>query len=127
MSTESLAAAWLDAKALEAEAVAARRAAEDALIDELRLADHFDGTKAVEIDRYVIKVTARQSRRIDGDKLQTIALENGLHDHLSSLFRWKPEIDARAWKAADSSITRPLLDAITTTPGRASFAITERN
>ena len=33
-------------------------------------------------------------------ELQEIAAEHGLEAHLSMLFRWKPEIDARAWKAA---------------------------
>jgi hypothetical protein len=53
-----------------------------------------------------------------------LAAEAGLSDHLGSLFRWKPEINATAWKQADNSITNPLLGAITSTPGRTSFSIT---
>ena len=63
------------------------------------------------------------NRKVDSDKLQELAAENGLTEHLSTLFRWKPDIDAKAWKAADESITRPLMGAITTTPSRASFVI----
>ncbi len=119
----SLVQAWLDAKQAEKEAQQSRRAAEDALLDELGLRNHFDGTENREVEGYKVKVTARQNRRIDADKLQEVALDAGVHDHLSSLFRWKPEINAKAWSAADESITRPLLEAITTTPGRPSFVI----
>jgi hypothetical protein len=63
------------------------------------------------------------NRKINAEKLQELALANGLDEHLSSLFRWKPELASAAWKAADESITRPLLGAITTTPGRPTFTI----
>jgi len=59
--------------------------------------------------------------------VQEIAAEAGLTEHLSSLFRWKPEINMSAWKNADEKITTPLLGGITTTPGRASFTITKEN
>jgi len=64
------------------------------------------------------------NRKIDSGKLQDLAAEHGLSDHLSTLFRWKPELDMKSWRNADESITKPLLDAITTTPSRPSFAIT---
>jgi hypothetical protein len=70
-------------------------------------------------------VEGRINRKVDADKLQAIAAEAGLTEHLSSLFRWKPEIAMSAWKAASPNITTPLLDAITATPGRPSFTITE--
>ena len=52
-----------------------------------------------------------------------LAAEHGLTDHLSTLFRWKPEINMAIWKAADESITKPLAAAITAKPGRPSFTI----
>jgi hypothetical protein len=61
---------------------------------------------------------------VDSEKLQELAAEAGLTDHLSTLFRWKPEIEMKAWKATDPSITSALADAITVTPGRPSFTIT---
>ena len=48
--------------------------------------------------------------KVNSDKLQELAAEHGLTDHLPSLFRWKPEINMTVWKAADASITTPLLD-----------------
>jgi len=118
---------WLDAKAAEAAAVKRRREIEDELIGLLRVNPALDGTENRELDGYAIKVTGRMNRKVDGDRLQEIAAEHGLTDHLSSLFRWKPELDLRAWKAADESITAPLLGAITTTPGRPSFTITKES
>jgi len=64
------------------------------------------------------------NRKVDGDRIQEIATESGIAEHLGKLFRWKPEINSAAWIAADKSITNPLLGGITTTPGRASFNIT---
>jgi len=118
---------WLDAKAAETAAVKRRREIEDELIDLLRVNPALDGTENRELDGYAIKVTGRMNRKVDGDRLQEIAAEHSLTDHLSSLFRWKPELDLRAWKSADESITAPLLGAITTTPGRPSFTITKES
>lgn len=115
---------WLDAKQMEAHAIQARRAVEDQLVKQFKVPEDLDGT-TTEIDGgYKIKIDGRINRKINSDKLQELAIEHGLTEHLSSLFRWKPEIAMTAWKAADKTITTPLLDAITATPGRPSFTIT---
>jgi hypothetical protein len=124
MSREELIAAWQVAKLEEQEAQARRRKYEDALLQELSVDATQEGVTNWTVGQYQVKVTGRLNRKIDADKLQEVAAENGLQDHLSTLFRWKPEINMALWKAADSSITDPLLDAITTTPGRPSFSIT---
>jgi hypothetical protein len=124
MSREELIAAWQVAKLEEQEAQARRRKYEDALLQELSVDATQEGVTNWTVSQYQVKVTGRLNRKIDADKLQEVAAENGLQDHLSTLFRWKPEINMALWKAADSSITDPLLDAITTTPGRPSFSIT---
>lgn len=117
--------AWMAAKEAEREAVEERRTLEDELVRQLKIDDK-EGSKTIKEDGFIIKVTNRYNRRIDADLLQDIAAEHGLSDHLGSLFRWKPDIDSRAWKAADESITNPLAQAITTTPGRPSFNITKK-
>lgn len=113
------------AKEAEREAVEERRMLEDELVRQLKIDDK-EGSKTIKEDGFIVKVTNRYNRRIDADLLQDIAAEHGLSDHLGSLFRWKPDIDSRAWKAADESITNPLAQAITTTPGRPSFNITKK-
>jgi hypothetical protein len=115
---------WLDAKATESEAIAKRREIEDAMVAEFKISEQLDGTENFEREGYKIKIVGRINRRVDSDLLEEIANEHGLYLHLSSLFRWKPEINAAAWKAADKEITAALAPAITAKPGRPSFSIT---
>lgn len=117
---------WLAAKQAEAEAIAKRRDIEDQIKSHVGISDNLEGTGVLFPDHYTIKITGRIDRKIDSDKLQELAAEYGLSDHLSSLFRWKPEINITAWKAADESITKPLAAAITAKPGRPSFSITPK-
>lgn len=115
---------WIKAKEQERMAIEARRIYEDRMLSLIGVAENLDGTENAKTDDgYSIKIVGRMNRKVDSDKLQDLAAESGLSDHLSSLFRWKPEINSAVWKAADSSITTPLLGAIITTPGRPSFTI----
>ena len=116
---------WLDAKAAEKKAMDERRSIEDKLVKALGIPDTLDGTQNIEADGFKVKIVGRLDRKVNSDKLQDLAAEFGLTEHLSSLFRWKPEINASAWKSADPRITAPLLDAITTSNGRPSFTITK--
>ncbi len=120
----TLSASWLIAKQAEADAIANRRSIEDQLAQLINVSADLDGTETLEVGQYTVKIVGRIDRKVDADKLQEIAIEHGLMDHLSSLFRWKPEINATAWKQADPAIVRPLADAITAKPGRPSFKIT---
>lgn len=116
---------WLDAKKLEAAVVAERRQLEDQMVEMFSVPKDLDGTMKAEADGYKIKMEGRINKKIDADKLQMLAAEAGLSEHLSSLFRWKPEINAKAWNSAADAVTKPLLDAITSTPGRPTFTITK--
>ena len=123
MSLDDLISQWRKAKDAETRAQAERRQIEDIIASVVSLADDLDGTLTIS---GVLKITGRIDRKVDADKLQELAREAGLTDHLSGLFRWKPEINRKAWDAAADSITRPLLGAITSKPGRPSFAITDK-
>jgi hypothetical protein len=116
---------WLDAKEAEKAAIELRRSIEDQLVMELDIAKTLDGTQNIETDGYKVKVVGRLDRKVNSDKLQDLAAEFGLTQHLSSLFRWKPEVNVTAWKSADPLIIDTLQDAITTTNGRPSFTITK--
>ena len=116
---------WLDAKKLEAAAVAERRQLEDQMAEDFGLPKDLDGTVNHQVDGYKIKMEGRINKKIDADKLQMLAAEAGLSEHLSSLFRWKPEINVKVWNAAAEAVTKPLLGAITSTPGRPTFTITK--
>jgi hypothetical protein len=116
---------WLDAKAAEKKAMDERRSIEDKLVKALGIPQTLDGTQNIEADGFKVKIVGRLDKKVNSEKLQDLAAEYGLTDHLSSLFRWKPEINASAWKSADPRITAPLLEAITTSNGRPSFTITK--
>ena len=125
MTIEQLAHEWQIAKLEEVKAQERRRAIEDQLSEELQIQAQSEGTENFDAGAYKIKVTSKLTRKVDGDKLQELAAESGLSDHLTALFRWKPEINMTAWKQADSSITAALAAAITTTPARPGFSITK--
>ena len=114
---------WLDAKEQERQAIEARRLIEDQLIAKMEIPESLDGTKTTKAVGYTIKVTGRLTHKVDSEMAQELAAEAGISEHLSSLFRWKPEINMSAWKSADETITAALAPAITTKPGRPSFSI----
>ena len=122
----TLSAAWLIAKQQEADAAARRRDIEDHMAQLAAVPADLDGTAGLEAGQYAIKITGRIDLKVDAEQLQAIAIEHGLTDHLSSLFRWKPEINMTAWKQASPEVVRPLADAITAKPGRPSFKITAK-
>lgn len=118
-----LAQMWLAAKQREKDATEDRRVVEDHIKKLARISEQLDSTESIGAERFEIKIEGRIDRKVDSEKLQMLATESGLTDHLSTLFRWKPEINMSVWKAADESITGPLAGAITAKPGRPSFKI----
>lgn len=126
MDVNQLSQEWLDLKQAEKEATEKRREVEDKLLSLLGVPETLDGTQNFELDSgFKLKVVGRMVRKVDSDKIQEIAAEHGISEHLSSLFRWSAEINAAAWKSTSPLITEPLLDGITTKAGRPSFTITK--
>lgn len=118
---------WIIFKEVERDAIERRRQIEDKILSQIG-ASNDEGTRTVNVfgnGIYQVKLVTRFTRKIDADLLQEIAAEHDLSAHLTTLFRWKPEINAKAWDKASDEITKPLLGAITTTPGRPSFTITQ--
>jgi hypothetical protein len=114
---------WMAHKADEEKATGERRKIEDQIVKLLAVAENFEGTETAEPEGFVVKISGRIDRKVDGDKVQELAAEFGLTDHLAKLFRWKPELNMAIWKATDATITGPLAGAITAKPGRPSFKI----
>lgn len=123
MRLELLAEAWMQAKEAERAAVERRREIEDQIRSLANIRDDDEGVQSVDAGAWRMKVTCRLDRKVDADKVQELAAEHGLEGQLSTLFRWKPEIAMRAWDAAPEEIKTALAGAITTKPGRPSFAI----
>ena len=116
-------AEWLELKRLEKLHQDSRRALEDKMLADFKVSDQLEGVQNETPDGYKVKITGRMTRKVDSDKVQELAAEAGLTEHLSTLFRWKPEINMAAWKNTDPSITNALLPGIETKPGRPSFTI----
>lgn len=120
---KDLLTAWLEAKETERAAQERRRELEDQISAALAVPADLDGTMRRDVGDIEVKIVGRIDRKVDVDALQELAREAGLTDHLTALFRWKAEINAKAWDRADASITKPLTGAITAKPGRPSFSI----
>ncbi len=116
---------WIAAKEAERKAIEERRIIEDQLISSLKINEALDGVETIKADGYTVKITGRLTRKVDSEMVQELAAEAGVSEHLGSLFRWTPEVNMKAWKAADETITAALAPAITIKPGRPSFAITK--
>ena len=123
-----LSEAWILAKDAERQATEARRQVEDEMAKIFGITEQMEGTmNAKTTTGHNIKIVGRVSRKVDADKVQELAAEHGLTDHLSSLFRWKPEVNMTAWRATAPEITVLLADAVTVTASRPSFSITLEN
>lgn len=121
----ALSAAWVEAKEYEQKAIEYRWSLEEQMTAALGIDEAFEGSKTLHEGGYKIAVKRGLTRKVDGDRLQEIAAEYGLTEHLSTLFRWKPDIDMKAWKTADEGVIRALSGAITTTPGKPAYTITK--
>lgn len=121
---ETLAEAWLNLKAAEQHAVEGRRVIEDQMAEALAFEAQSESTTTAKVDGYTIKIAGRLTRKVDADLIQELAAEHGLNNLLTTVCRWKPELEIKAWKALPDEHRAALSKAITTTAGRPSFAIT---
>ena len=119
----SLYAQWLELKRREDEARKLRQALEVEM--SAGIPDDWEGSKTWEDGPYKIKASRKFNRKVDPVAVRKIADTYGMTDYIDVLFRWKPEIDAKAWKSADETITKLFSDAITTTPGKVGFVVEE--
>lgn len=124
-SLKELSEKWLECKKYEQIAINTRRDLEDQILALIHLPDNLEGVATETPEGYLIKITGRITRTVDSDKVQEIAMEHGLSEHLSTLFKWTPSINAKAWKTTSKEITNILADAITAKPARATFKITQ--
>jgi hypothetical protein len=123
---DDLATRWIAAKEDERAATELRRIIEDEIARLMEVPPEEEVYRKVDTKRYEFKITSRLNRKINGDLAQEIAAEHDLQDHLSLLFRWKPELNVSVWKGVEDRVRSIFSPAITSTPGRPSFAITEK-
>jgi len=120
---ERLLIEWRVAKQLEQEAVHRRRAIEDEIKAAIGFDEGREGSETLPFNGGRVVITARLDRKVDAQLARQLAAENHLEDWLDRLFRWKPELELRAWKKAPEYVTQAFAPAITTKPGRATFSL----
>jgi hypothetical protein len=120
---ETMLVEWRVAKQLEQEATRRRRGIEDGIKALINFDESREGNIALPFDGGRVVITARLDRKVDGTLARQLATENHLEDWLDRLFRWKPELELRAWKKAPEYVTQAFAPAITTKPGRATFSL----
>ena len=119
----ALALAWIKAKKTEADAVAVRRAIEDQLAEFLDLSPSSEGVTAL-VGEYTIKATQRITIKCDSAIIQKLAADNGIgYDIMQQLFRWKPELNQKAFNSAPANIIKIFTPAIIAQASRPTFQI----
>jgi len=114
---------WRVAKQLEQEATHRRREIEDQIKAFIGFDENREGNVALPFDGGRVVVTARLDRKVDGTLVRQLARTHNLDEYLHELFRWKAELELRAWRKAPESVTQVFAPAITTKPGRATFSL----
>jgi len=124
---DTLSEKWKELKEEEKRIKKERENIENLIFELMEVDDKKEGTETIETDNNVLSVRTRLNRKVDGEKLQLLARENGLpFDILSTLFRWKAEVELKNWRNADCKITDILKDAITEKPAKPSIIVKER-
>ena len=122
---ETMLAEWRIAKQLEQEATRRRRGIEDGIKALINFDESREGNVVLPFEGGQVTITARLDRKVDGTLARQLAAKHHLEDWLDQLFRWKPELELRAWRKAPEHVTQAFAPAITTKPGRATFALAE--
>jgi hypothetical protein len=121
---EQLIETWTQCKKAEQMSVETRRKVEDRISELLEINPNKEETVNLGVSGYKVKIVSRLSRKVDSDLLQEVAAEHGMEALLSSMFRWKADVDIKSWKSATPEVQNVLSKAITTTAGRPSFSVT---
>ena len=116
---------WMEAKAAETEMTTRRRAIEEEIAKSLAVPEDWEGSYTMKDGGFKINIKRAFTRKVDDKRLTVLANEFGLQEYLSTLFRWKPEINLKAWKDTEPSVIDKLAQAVTTTPGKIGIKIEE--
>lgn len=115
--------AWIRAKNQEDLARTTRLEIEAELVKLQDVSPDHEGT----LDIGCLKVSYSLTKKVNKETLLSVAAEAGIDDdRLAELFRWKPEIDAKAWKKASQEEKDVLTRAIESKPAKPSFKMVER-
>ena len=112
--------AWIRAKQEEDKARNSRLEIEAELVKLSGMPDDHEGS----LNLGAVKVSYSLTKKVNKETLLSCGIPM---DRLGELFRWKPEIDAKAWKKASQEEKDVLIKAIETKPAKPSFKAIEEN
>lgn len=104
-----------------------RKTIEDRLTEALEVDVSEEGERSHRVGAYRIKVRNTRYVKVDPTAIQDIATQHSLSGWLPELFRWKPEVNKKAWTKAPEAVTRILSAGITSKPGSPSYTITKED
>lgn len=115
---KKLAALWRIEKGKEQLHRARRLEIEQELLALLDKPETHEGTEELA----GLKVGYKMSQKVDAKELWEVAERANIPEtRIREIFRWKPEVDAREWKAATEQERGALSRAITIKPAKPSF------
>lgn len=114
---------WIVAKQKEKDANEERLAIEADIYNRLFVPSDLTGTKTYQREGYEIKIVGRMNISIDSSKLIELAEKGGVEHLLTDAFKWKADLISSKWKTVLEEEKQLLSTAITTKPGKPSFAI----
>lgn len=122
---EGIVARLAAAKAAEDEAKAVRVRIEQELASAVGVPEAWTGSRTSDIGAYKVTCKRPEAVKVDADQLVTIfsSLPVELVQLARACFRWKPELDKKAWDRTPDQITEALAPAITRTPGKIGFSL----
>ncbi|UOF77248.1 hypothetical protein [Caudoviricetes sp.] len=115
---------WLKIKDFEAKAYARKLEIEKELLKSLGI-DRLEGSKTLKDEGFKINLIGKLNQTVNAEALKSLPVEYPeiTREVLGRAFRWKPEIDAKAWKLESEEVREILSRAITVTPAKIGFKI----
>lgn len=107
----------------EKDARAERMRLEAELAEAVGVPDTWEGTKTNDIASFKVTIKRSMNVKIDAEMLSEITALNNLQSVTSQTFRFKPEINKKAYMTLPEQVQRLYAPAITKTPGKVSFSV----
>jgi len=117
---------YMKIKEWEAKSAARKLAIETELLKNYQISK-LEGSKTLRDEGFKIGLLGRTNKTVNAEALRSLPSEYPeiTNEVLGRVFRWKPEIDAKAWKEQSKEVTEILSRAITVTPAKITFNISK--
>lgn len=115
------------AQAAEKAAKDARVAIEKELEEAFGVPAGWEGTRTTDVGEFKVVAKRANYTKVDAAMLEQITAANNLGNVTKDTFRFKAEVNKKAWAALTPYTQGLYAPAITTTPGKMSFSVDIKN